>query len=108
MRLETSPSGAHIQWSAKRFDRGALRVWVSDQRSRGRSIGFTCGAFDILHAGHVEYLARARKYCDRLIVAVNSDSSISSYKGPLRPVNKQEHRLKVVAALAAVNAVTLM
>ncbi|MFL6353882.1 MAG: HAD-IIIA family hydrolase [Bryobacteraceae bacterium] len=75
----------------------------------GRSIGLTCGAFDVLHAGHVEYLTRARQlHCDRLIVAVNSDTSIQTYKSPLRPVNKQEHRLFVVAGLAAVDAVTLM
>jgi rfaE bifunctional protein nucleotidyltransferase chain/domain len=74
----------------------------------GYRIGLTCGAFDLLHAGHVEYLTRAREHCDRLIVAVNSDASVQSYKNPLRPVNKQEHRLYVVAGLAAADAVTLM
>ncbi len=74
----------------------------------GHRIGLTCGAFDLLHVGHVEYLTRAREHCDRLIVAVNSDASIQSYKSPLRPVNKQEHRLYVVAGLEAVDAVTLM
>ncbi|MGI8962668.1 MAG: HAD-IIIA family hydrolase [Bryobacteraceae bacterium] len=72
-------------------------------------IGLTCGAFDLLHAGHVEYLVQARQqHCDRLIVAVNSDDSVRAYKSPLRPVNNQEHRLFVVAGLEAVDAVTLM
>jgi rfaE bifunctional protein nucleotidyltransferase chain/domain len=93
----------------KIFDREALAAWVADQRSMGHRIGLTCGAFDLLHAGHVEYLTQARQqHCDRLIVAVNSDSSIQTYKSPLRPVNRQEHRLFVVAGLAAVDAVTLM
>jgi rfaE bifunctional protein nucleotidyltransferase chain/domain len=92
----------------KVLDREALSAWVARQRSMGHSIGLTCGAFDVLHAGHVEYLTRARQYCDRLIVAVNSDTSIQTYKNPLRPVNKQEYRLFVVAGLEAVDAVTLM
>jgi D-glycero-D-manno-heptose 1,7-bisphosphate phosphatase len=93
----------------KIFEREALAPWVADQRSMGHCIGLTCGAFDILHAGHIEYLTRAREqHCERLIVAVNSDTSIQTYKGPLRPVNKQEHRLFVLAGLEAVDAVTLM
>jgi rfaE bifunctional protein nucleotidyltransferase chain/domain len=93
----------------KIFERQALAAWVADQRSLARRIGLTCGAFDLLHAGHVEYLTRAREqYCERLIVAINSDASIQTYKNPLRPVNKQDHRLFVVAGLEAVDAVTLM
>jgi rfaE bifunctional protein nucleotidyltransferase chain/domain len=98
-----------VEANRKIFEREALAAWVADQRSMGYRIGLTCGAFDLLHAGHVEYLTRARQqYCDRLIVAVNSDISIQEYKNPLRPVNKQEHRLFVVAGLTAVDAVTLM
>lgn len=92
----------------KIFDRQGIRAWVGEQRSSGKKVGFTCGAFDILHAGHVEYLSAARNYCDALMVAVNSDASIRSYKSELRPINQQEHRLKVVAALEVVDAVTLM
>ncbi|MGA8029335.1 MAG: HAD-IIIA family hydrolase [Bryobacteraceae bacterium] len=92
----------------KIYAREALQRWTADQQALGLTIGFTCGAFDILHAGHAEYLIRARQYCDRLIVAVNSDSSVRSYKGPLRPLNNEEHRLFVVAALESVSAVTLM
>jgi rfaE bifunctional protein nucleotidyltransferase chain/domain len=92
----------------KIFEREALVAWVADQRSGGHRIGLTCGAFDILHAGHVEYLTRAHEHCERLIVGINSDASIQAYKDPLRPVNKQEHRVFVVAGLEAVDAVTLM
>jgi rfaE bifunctional protein nucleotidyltransferase chain/domain len=82
--------------------------WVREQQQAGRRVGFTCGAFDILHAGHVDYLERARQLCDRLLVAVNSDRSIRAYKNPLRPVIPEEQRLRVVAALAAVDAVTVL
>jgi|SRR5579875_212712 len=93
---------------AKIFDREAIQAWVSTLRSSGKKIGFTCGAFDLLHAGHVEYLTGARSHCDALIVAVNSDNSIRTYKSALRPINPQEQRMKVIAALEAVDAVMLM
>src|ERR1051325_929380 len=86
----------------------AADEWVTDQRRTGNRIGFTCGAFDILHAGHVNLLERARDRCDRLLVAVNSDQSIRRYKNPFRPINQQERRMQVVAALQCVDAVVLM
>jgi D-glycero-D-manno-heptose 1,7-bisphosphate phosphatase len=82
--------------------------WIRSERAGGRRIGFTCGSFDILHAGHAQYLARAREQCDRLLVAVNSDESVGRYKDPLRPINGQQERMYVVAALAAVDAVTIL
>jgi rfaE bifunctional protein nucleotidyltransferase chain/domain len=82
--------------------------WVAAQRTANKKLGFTCGSFDLLHAGHVQYLAAARELCDRLMVAVNSDASVSRYKSPLRPVVPQSERMYVVAGLAAVDAVTLM
>ena len=82
--------------------------WVAAEKSGGRRIGFTCGSFDLLHAGHVQYLGAARELCDRLIVAVNSDASVSRYKSPLRPIVPERERMYVVAGLAAVDAVTLM
>lgn len=82
--------------------------WIAAGRAAGRRIGFTCGSFDILHAGHVQYLAEARRRCDRLLVAVNSDASVQRYKSPLRPINPQQDRMTVIAALAAVDAVTLL
>lgn len=82
--------------------------WIRAERAAGRRIGFTCGSFDILHAGHVQYLERAREQCDRLLVAVNSDESVGRYKDPLRPINGEKERMYVVAALAAVDAVTIL
>jgi rfaE bifunctional protein nucleotidyltransferase chain/domain len=67
---------------------------------------FTNGCFDILHKGHVTYLEQARKQGDLLIVALNSDSSIKSIKGPNRPINCLEDRLEVLAALESVDYVT--
>jgi D-glycero-beta-D-manno-heptose 1-phosphate adenylyltransferase len=96
------------RFAAKIFDREGILAWVEARRAEGKRVGFTCGAFDILHAGHVEYLSQARSQCDVLLVAVNSDASIRSYKDPLRPVNPEQQRMKVVAALEAVDAVTLM
>jgi len=93
---------------SKLLPENSLVATVSEWRTAGLVIGFTCGAFDLLHAGHVDYLQRARSLCDRLIVAVNSDESIRSYKSPLRPIISQEHRLSVVAALSCADAVTLM
>jgi len=82
--------------------------WVATEKAAGRRIGFTCGSFDLLHAGHVQYLGAASELCDRLIVAVNSDASVSRYKNPLRPIVPQRERMYVVAGLAAVDVVTLM
>jgi len=82
--------------------------WVAAEKAASRRIGFTCGSFDLLHAGHVRYLGAARELCDRLMVAVNSDASVSRYKNPLRPIVPERERMVVVAGLAAVDAVALM
>ena len=82
--------------------------WVAAEKAAGRRIGFTCGSFDLLHAGHVQYLGKARELCDCLMVAVNSDASVSRYKNPLRPIVPERERMYVVAGLAAVDVVTLM
>jgi rfaE bifunctional protein nucleotidyltransferase chain/domain len=82
--------------------------WVAEQRAAGLKIGFTCGAFDIMHAGHAQYLGAARAACDRLLVAVNSDASVQRYKNPLRPVNPWQNRAYVVSTLRAVDAVTVL
>lgn len=74
-------------------------------RIAGEVVGYTSGTFDLLHRGHVEYLSEAKKLCDRLIVGVNSDSSVRLYKGPTRPVIRHEDRAAVVAALKSVDYV---
>ena len=90
--------------------RSAAQVdsWIQAERGAGHKIGFTCGAFDVMHAGHADYLALAKARCDRLLVAVNSDESIQRYKNPLRPVNPWNERAFVVAALEATDCVTVL
>jgi rfaE bifunctional protein nucleotidyltransferase chain/domain len=76
------------------------------KKRAGNKVVFTNGCFDILHAGHVTYLERARKLGDILIVALNSDASTRRLKGAGRPVNPLQDRAKVVAALESVSYVT--
>jgi D-beta-D-heptose 7-phosphate kinase/D-beta-D-heptose 1-phosphate adenosyltransferase len=76
------------------------------KRLRRKKIVFTNGCFDILHAGHVTYLERARKLGDILIVALNTDASTQRLKGPSRPINPLSDRAKVIAALESVSYVT--
>jgi rfaE bifunctional protein nucleotidyltransferase chain/domain len=94
--------------SEKILSNDQMDAWVAAQKAAGRRIGFTCGSFDLLHAGHVQYLAEAKTMCDRLIVAVNSDASVGRYKDPLRPINPQDQRMFVVAGLESADAVTLL
>jgi rfaE bifunctional protein nucleotidyltransferase chain/domain len=76
-------------------------------RPRDVRLVFTNGCFDILHRGHVEYLAAARRMGDLLVVGVNSDDSVCRLKGPGRPINPEMDRAVVLAALEAVDVVTL-
>ena len=76
-------------------------------RRGGKKIVFTNGCFDILHAGHVQYLAQARALGDCLVVGLNSDESVRSYKGEGRPVNGEQDRALVVGALRSVDYVVL-
>lgn len=80
-----------------------LKLAVQAARARGEKVVMTNGCFDILHAGHVAYLNEAAKLGDRLIVAVNSDSSVRALKGPGRPVNPEDRRMAVLAGLGAVD-----
>lgn len=85
------------------MDEQQLKKAVAQARQRGEKIVMTNGIFDILHAGHVSYLANARKLGERLIVAVNSDASTKRLKGEKRPVNPLEQRMIVLGALEAVD-----
>ena len=76
-------------------------------RQKGKKIIFTNGCFDILHAGHVEYLEAAKGLGDKLIVGINSDQSVKELKGKNRPLNTLEHRAKVLASLRCVDAVVV-
>ena len=73
--------------------------------NKGKKIVFTNGCFDILHLGHVEYLNEAKAQGDLLIVAINSDSSVSRIKGPDRPINSEEDRANMLLNLRSVDCV---
>jgi len=73
----------------------------------GRRLVFTNGCFDLLHVGHVRYLQAARALGDALLVAVNGDVSVRALKGPTRPINSEEDRAEVLAALGCVDYLTI-
>ena len=107
----TAPEINQAIAAAERPDEGVLTreqllAAVRLARGRGERIVFTNGCFDILHAGHVGYLEEARALGDRLVVAVNDDASAARLKGPGRPVNALERRLRVLEGLSAVDWVT--
>lgn len=89
----------------KLLDRGAAVERYG--RPRTETVVFTNGCFDILHRGHVEYLDRARRLGDRLVVGVNTDASVRRLKGPGRPLVGQGDRAWILAALECVDAVVL-
>ncbi|MCL5260764.1 MAG: bifunctional D-glycero-beta-D-manno-heptose-7-phosphate kinase/D-glycero-beta-D-manno-heptose 1-phosphate adenylyltransferase HldE [Gammaproteobacteria bacterium] len=96
---------AHQQdpWVAILDDEEHLMQQVKDARSHGEKIIMTNGCFDILHAGHVTYLERAKDLGGRLIIAVNSDESVKKLKGASRPINNLQQRMLLLAALRAVD-----
>ncbi len=94
-------SAVHV--SAKRVQLDALLDALSRCRQTGEKIVMTNGCFDLLHAGHVDYLERAKALGDRLLVAVNDDASVRRLKGAGRPLQELDKRLKVLAGLAAVD-----
>jgi D-beta-D-heptose 7-phosphate kinase/D-beta-D-heptose 1-phosphate adenosyltransferase len=76
-------------------------------RTRGGTVVFTNGVFDLLHPGHIGYLRDARALGDALIVAVNSDRSVRANKGPARPINPQDERAELLLALDCVDAAVI-
>jgi rfaE bifunctional protein nucleotidyltransferase chain/domain len=76
-------------------------------RQEGKILVFTNGCFDLIHAGHVRYLSAAKAEGDVLVVGLNSDASVTAIKGPARPVNSQDQRAEVLAALACVDHVVI-
>ena len=76
-------------------------------RRAGKKLVFTNGVFDILHVGHVRYLAQAKELGDALVVAINSDTSVRKLKGEARPLVNQNERAEVLSALSSVDYVTV-
>jgi D-beta-D-heptose 7-phosphate kinase/D-beta-D-heptose 1-phosphate adenosyltransferase len=87
------------------FDWAMLDEHLVEWRRRGLRVGFTNGCFDLLHPGHIKLLAGARAACDRLIVGLNGDASVTRLKGEGRPVQPVQSRAEVLAALEAVDLV---
>jgi D-glycero-beta-D-manno-heptose 1-phosphate adenylyltransferase len=83
--------------------RELLKAKLIELKAAGKKIGYTSGAFDILHYGHLDYLTKAKEFCDVLIVGVNTDCSIKGYKSELRPVVGENERLGLVKGLKPVD-----
>lgn len=99
---------SHLQTIEKKvMDAVSLSEQIRKWRDQGCKIVFTNGCFDILHLGHVDYLARAADHGDKMIIGLNSDHSVSRIKGPTRPINDERSRAMVLAALGCVSAITV-
>ncbi len=97
-----------MRYREKIVDRTTVVARVADARRAGKRVVFTNGCFDLLHVGHVRYLAAARDAGDLLVVAINSDASVRRLnKGAERPLVAEAARAEVLAALAAVDWVTI-
>jgi len=94
-----------LDFREKILNARALPAWREALRAEGRTLAATNGCFDILHAGHVNYLQAARNKADALIVGLNSDRSTTELKGSDRPIHTEADRAAVLAALESVNAV---
>jgi len=103
----TAPSPVTSRLGAGVMSLPRLLKALAAARRAGRRIVFTNGVFDILHVGHVRYLAAAREQGDLLVVGVNSDASVRRYKGPRRPIVPQAERAEMLAALAPVDCVVI-
>ena len=88
-------------------DLPTLKGKVSAWQNEGKKVVFTNGVFDLLHIGHVTYMAKASELGDKLIIGLNSDSSVKKIKGDDRPVNDQDSRAALLAALFFVDAIVL-
>jgi len=91
----------------KILTRDELLIERQRLRVSGKQLVFTNGVFDLLHVGHVRYLQQARELGDALIVAVNSDASVRQLKGDTRPLMNENDRAEILAALSAVDYVTI-
>ncbi len=93
--------------SPKILDEAALAARMEADRAAGLTHAFANGCFDLLHVGHVRYLEGAKAEADKLIVAVNADTSVAALKGPNRPVLPERERAELIAALEAVDYVVI-
>jgi rfaE bifunctional protein nucleotidyltransferase chain/domain len=89
------------------FTEAELLARAGEDRRQGRTIALANGCFDLLHVGHIRYIAGAAREADRLVVAINDDASVRELKGPGRPLVPAEARAEVVAALRGVDYVVV-
>ncbi|MDG0815487.1 D-glycero-beta-D-manno-heptose 1-phosphate adenylyltransferase [Bdellovibrio svalbardensis] len=80
-----------------------IEAALAPLRSQGKKIVFTNGVFDLLHVGHVRYLQEARSLGDALVIGVNADASVKRLKGPTRPIQNENDRAEILAALGCVD-----
>jgi D-beta-D-heptose 7-phosphate kinase/D-beta-D-heptose 1-phosphate adenosyltransferase len=107
LRSRLLPAAALVSEEKIIFDWSVLDEHLAEWRRRGLRIGFTNGCFDLLHRGHVKLLSQARAACDRLVVGLNDDASVRRLKGDSRPLQDVHSRAEVLAALEAVDLVTV-
>ena len=93
--------------NSKVFPRDAMRERAAEWRAAGEQVVLTNGCFDLLHVGHIRYLEGAKQLGGKLIVALNSDSSVRRIKGEGRPAMPENERAEIIAALACVDAVVI-
>ncbi len=93
--------------NAKILSLAELASRAAELRGKGRKLVATNGCFDLLHVGHVRYLAKARDLGDALVVGVNGDASVRAIKGDTRPLNSEADRAEVLAGLECVDLVTI-
>jgi rfaE bifunctional protein nucleotidyltransferase chain/domain len=93
--------------TSKISELASLKKTIADWQSGGKKVVFTNGVFDLLHIGHITYLAKAAELGDKLIIGLNSDSSVKRIKGETRPINNQGSRAALLAALFFVDAVVV-
>jgi rfaE bifunctional protein nucleotidyltransferase chain/domain len=87
--------------------RAEAAAFAEQQRAAGKRVVFTNGVFDILHPGHIRYLREARALGDVLLVGLNADASVRRNKGPARPINSEDERAEILAALESVDGVVI-
>jgi D-glycero-beta-D-manno-heptose 1-phosphate adenylyltransferase len=92
---------------SKISDLPSLKSSISQWQSEGKKVVFTNGVFDLLHIGHITYMAKAAELGDKLVIGLNSDSSVKRIKGKDRPVNDQNSRAAILAALFFVDAIVV-
>ncbi len=85
----------------------SAKAQVKEWQAAGLKVVFTNGCFDLIHLGHVDYLEKARLLGDKLVIGLNSDDSVSRFKGPERPLQDQNSRARVLAAMQFVDGVVI-